>query len=80
MGEQLGVRPELDDLAVVDDGDPVGAHRRREPVGDEDRSAALEQRVEAVLDLRLAAQVEVRGGLVEHEHTWSREEGPRQRE
>ena len=80
LREQLGVRAELDDLAVVDHGDPVGTHRCRETVGDEDRGATLEQRVEAVLDLRLAAQIEVRGGLVEHEHAWAGEERARQRE
>ena len=71
---------ELDDLAVVDDGDAVGAHRGGEAVGDEDGGAALEQHVERLLDLRLGLEVEVRRGLVEHEDARAGEERPGQGE
>ena len=79
-GDELVVRAELDDPAVVDDRDAIGAHRGRQPVGDDDRGAALEQRVEAGLDLRLRLEVEVRRRLVEHEDARSGEEGARQRD
>ena len=49
-------------------------------MGDDDRGAPLEQRVEPGLDLGLRLQVEVRRGLVEHEHPGRGEEGPGQRE
>ena len=75
LGDELLVRAELGDAAVVDHRDAVGAHRGRQPVRDDDRGAALQQRVEAGLHLRLRLEVEVRRGLVEHEHARPGEEG-----
>src|SRR6478736_4940741 len=79
-GDELVVRPDLDDPAAVDDGDAVGTHRRREPVSDDERGPALEQRIETDLDLRLRLQIEVRGRLVEDEDAWFGEERPGQRD
>ena len=42
--------PELDDAAVVDHGYAIGPHRRGQPVGDDDRGAALEENVKGALD------------------------------
>ena len=78
--EQLGVRPDLDQVPVLHDRDPVGAHRSVEPVCDEDGGAAFEQHVERALHQRLGREVEARGGFVENEHTRRREERPRERD
>ena len=63
--DQLVVGPELQDPPVVDHRDAVGAHRGRQPVGDDDRGPPLEDGVEAGLDLGLRLEVEVRRGLVD---------------
>src|SRR5581483_8934332 len=65
--EQLLVRPFLDDAAVLEDDDPVGAPDRREPVRDEDRRQSFRQLEEAVEEHRLRPYVEARGRLVEDE-------------
>ena len=49
--DELVVGAELDDAAVVDDGDAVGAHGGGQAVGDDDGGAAFEQHVEGPLDL-----------------------------
>ena len=77
-GHQLVVGADLDDPAVVDHHDAVGPHGRRQPVGDEHGRAVLEQDVEGGLDLRLRLEVEVGGGLVEHQHPGMGQEGPGQ--
>jgi hypothetical protein len=41
--DQLVVGSGLDDPALVEDGDPVGVHNRRKPVGDHYRGAVGEQ-------------------------------------
>ncbi len=61
------MRPQLHDAPVVHDRDAIGPHGGGEPVRDQDRCAAFEQRVETTFDLGLTAQVEVGGRLVEHE-------------
>ena len=78
--DELVMGAELDDAAVVDDGDAVGSHRRGEAVGDEHGGGAVEHGVEGPLDPRLGLEVEVRGGLVEDEDPRTGEEGARQRE
>ena len=74
LGDELLVRAELDDLAVVDDCDAIGAHRGGESVRHDDRGTTLEDRVEAGLHQRLRLEVEVRRRLVEHEHARPGEE------
>src|SRR5436309_7466953 len=59
------VRAALDDAAVLDHQDLVGAPDGREPVGDDEGGAVLHQVGEARLDERLGLGVEARGGLVE---------------
>jgi len=53
--------------AVPEHDDPSRALDRREAVGDDDRGAARQQPPHALLDPVLRVDVDVRGGLVEHE-------------
>ena len=59
------MRTLLGDASVVDDDDLVGVVHRGEPVGDDDRRAPLQQRVERILHQLFALGVECRGRLVE---------------
>jgi hypothetical protein len=52
----------------------------REPVGDDDRRATVEERVEGALHHRLAGEVERARRLVEDEDRRIREEGARERD
>src|SRR6185503_18326706 len=63
--EQRFVRPALDDLPVLEHQDLVGAPDRRQPVRDDERRASLAQRLQAVLNHRLALAVEARSRLVQ---------------
>src|SRR5262249_9635745 len=65
--EQLVVRAALDDLAVLEHEDLIGAADRREPVRDDEGGAAGAQRFQAVLNHRLALAVEARGRFVENQ-------------
>src|SRR5207253_10328517 len=67
LREQLLVRAALDDLAVLEHENLVRALNRRQPVGDDERRASLSQRLQAVLDHRLALAVEARRRFVEDE-------------
>ena len=57
----------LDDLALVEHDDLVGADDGREPVRDHQRGAAARDALERVLDFLLGVAVERRGRLVEHQ-------------
>ena len=46
-GDEVLVRAELGDATVVDDRGSVGAHRGRQPVGNEDSGTGQQQCVEA---------------------------------
>src|SRR5450755_1264476 len=65
--EQLVVRSLLHDPAVLDHDDPPGVADRREPVGDHDRGAPGDEPAQTLLNQRLGVDVDVGGGLVEHE-------------
>ena len=54
-------------VAVLEHDDAPGLADGREPVGDHDRRAAGQQPPQAALDPALGVDVDVRGGLVEHE-------------
>ena len=71
--EQLVVRAALDDLAVLEHQNLIGAPDRRQPVRDDERRAPLPQRPQAVLDQRLALAVEARRRLVEDQDARVRE-------
>ncbi len=58
---------ELDDRAVLDHGDPVGLPDGGEPVRDEDRGAGPGRGEHPLEDLRLAADIELGGRLVEQD-------------
>jgi hypothetical protein len=62
------VRAVLHDVAVLEDDDAVRTPDGREPMRDEDRRQAARQLEETVEERRLGADVEIGGGLVEHEH------------
>ena len=49
--EQLVVRALLDDLAVLEDDDQVGVADRREPVGDDERGPAVQQRARSACSI-----------------------------
>ena len=63
--EQLVVRPLLDDLAVLEDDDQIGIADRRQPVGDDERGAAVQEPPQRTLDLALGADVDRARRLVE---------------
>ena len=67
-GQQLVVRAALDDPAVVDDQDLVGLADGGQPVRDDQRRPAGQRRLQRPLHRRLGLGVQVRGGLVEHDH------------
>ena len=78
--QQLVVRAALDDLAVLEHQDLVGAADRRQPVRDDERRPALPQRAQAVLDQRLALAVEARRRLVEDQDARVGEDRARDRD
>ena len=61
MGALLG------DAAVLEHDDPAGLADGGEAMGDHDRGAPGEQPAQGLLDAALGVQVDVGGGLVEHE-------------
>ena len=67
-GDQLVVRADLGDAPAVEHGDAVGVADRRQAVGDDDRRAAQQRRLEGGLDVRLVVVVEVARRLVEDHH------------
>ena len=74
------MRALLDDAALVEDDDAVGAAHRREAVGDDERRAALHQVREGAGDERLGLGVELRGRLVEDQDRGVLVDRPRDRE
>ena len=80
LGEQLALGAALDDLAVLDDEDLVGAADGREAVRDDDRRAAVQQPVERLLDQDLGRPVDVRRRLVEDEDARIGEQRARDRD
>ena len=62
---QLVMGAELDDLAVLEHADAIGEPDRREAVRDQDRRPPAGGGEQPLEDLHLAANVELRGGLVE---------------
>lgn len=62
------MRAEFDDAPVVDNRDPVSAHRSGQSIRDQDRSATFEQHIEPMFDLGFGPQVEVGGRLVEDQY------------
>ena len=67
MGEQLLMRAALDDHALIEHQDLVGADDGREPMGDDERGAVLRHAVERILDVPLGVAVERGGRLVEQQ-------------
>ena len=61
------MRAALDNDAVVEHDDLVGADHRRQAVRDDEGRAAAADPVEGVLDLLLGEAIERRGRLVEDE-------------
>src|SRR5947209_8623586 len=73
-GDQLFVRPPLDDLTVVEDDDLVAVADRRQAVGDDHTRAAPPPQVG--VHLLLGDGVEGARGLVEHDDARVRGEHP----
>src|SRR5206468_9574299 len=68
--DELVVRSDLDDAAVIEDDDLVGVAHGREAVRDRDRRASFGEPVERVLHEALRLRVERARRLVEHEYRW----------
>ena len=79
LADQLVVRAELGEDAVVDDADAIGARRGGQPVRDHDDGAVLGEPVERELDDALGTRIEARRGFVEHEDRGVGERGACQR-
>lgn len=65
-GQQLGVRPTLNDLAIFDHEDLVGATDRGQSVRDDDGGAPDQSIIQGLLHSHLGLTVEMSGRLVEH--------------
>ena len=73
--QELPVCAGLDDAALVQHDDPVGAANRGEAVGDHHAGASFQQRFQRVLDLTFGIAVDAGGGLVEHQDSRIRDDG-----
>ena len=62
---QLRMRPRLEHLPLVDDGNAVGGVDGGEAVGDGDGGASLPGLIQRLLDDPLALSVQGRGGFVQ---------------
>src|SRR3954470_10759033 len=80
VGEQLIVTATLDDPALLDDDDQVGAQDRRQSVGNGDRRSSLHDALDRRLDEPLGNRVERGRGLVEDEYARVLEQDPRERD
>ena len=72
------MRPALGDLPAVDDEDLVRRPDRGQPVGDHQRRPPGQRRLKRPLDGQLGFGVQVRGGLVQHDHRRGLEQQPGQ--
>ncbi len=75
-GEQLGVGAVGHDAAALEQDDPVGQADGRQPVGHDQRGAALHEHAQGVVDLLLHLDVDGAGGIVEHQDGRVDEQGP----
>ena len=80
LGEQLRLRPALRDPPLLENEDLVRPPHGGEPVGDDHRRPAAQQRVERLLDQDLAGAVDVRRRLVEDQDAWIGEQRARDRD
>ncbi len=76
-GDQARVGALLDDAAVLQDKNAVGAKHGREPVRDDERGAVLHGALEGLLHQRFALGVERRRRLVEQQHLGVAQDCPR---
>src|ERR1700733_8017147 len=75
LRQELDMPAALDDPAAIDDADFVGLGHRRQPVGYDDRGAALAERAQRLLDRLLGLRIERRGRFVEQDDRRVLEEG-----
>ncbi len=78
LGRQTGSWPALDDPALIEHGDLLGALGGREPVRHEQAGAAREQPVGRPDDVTLGHRVHPRGRLVEHDDAHVAHQEPRE--
>src|SRR5207253_5749600 len=71
----LLVRAALDDHALLEHDNLVGADDRREPMRDHERGAVARYPIKRILDFLLGMAVERRGGLVEQQDRRTFENG-----
>ncbi len=74
------MRALLDDPAVLEHDDPACVPDRGEAVGDHDRGPSCDEPPHTLLDQALGVDVDVRGGLVEHQDPRVGDERPRERD
>src|SRR5690606_25333544 len=79
LRHQLRMAALLDDAAVVEHQDAIGAADGRQAMGDDDRGAADHQLLDGRLHPPLGLHVQGGGRLVQHQDRRVREEGPRDR-
>ena len=75
MRQQFGMRAALDDDALIEHQNLVGADDGREPVGDDQSGAVFRDAVERILNIALGVAVERGRGLVEKEDRRRLEDG-----
>ena len=71
----MRLRTALDDHALIEHQNLVGADDGRQPVRDDQRGAVARHAVELVLDIPLGMAVERRGRLVKKQNWWCLEDG-----
>ena len=64
----------LHDATALHDQDQISVTHGGQPVGDHQRGAPLQRRRQRALDGSLVLTVQVRGGLVQYDDTWSFEQ------
>src|SRR5713101_7180221 len=77
---QLRVRALLDEAAVLEEDDPVGAAHSREPVRDVDRRAPTSERTQPLEQVVLGLRIQRRRRFIEEQDLRVAHERPRQRD
>ena len=67
----------LDEPTLIEDQDTIGSLNGGEPVGDDEGRATGHEALERFLYQPFRFRIERRCGLIEEEHAWILEDGPR---
>ena len=80
VSQQLVVIALFPDLAVVDDENAIGVLDRRQPVGDDQRSAIFQELVERLLNQRFGLGIHRARRFIENEYLRIESQGPGERQ